>query len=275
MELAPGVYVPDVGLDYPEDDPLFRMLPVKKVHEYKNDEIYRYIETRPLMKLVHRFISFLAADVVFNVLVHTKFGLKVEGREILKKYKKELGGSYITVSNHCFRFDAVCIRRAIHRDMMIPMLADLFESKSWFMLTCFGGIPLTNGTLAAQKKFNEAFDEFNRRGDVVHVFAEARSWPFYKPLRPFQKGSFTWAYKWNCPIVPINLSYRPRTGIYKLLGKKEIPLITLRIGEPIFPDTTKSRRDETRRLLVQTHEAICSLGGITKNSWPAMPEDNQ
>lgn len=274
MELAPGVYVPDVGLDYPVDDPLFRMLPVEKVHQYKNDETYRYLEDRPLVKLVYRFLGSLAADYVINFVIHTKYGLRVEGREVLKKYRKELSGSYITVSNHCFRYDAVCVRRAIRRRMVIPMLADLFESKNWFMLTCFGGIPLSNGTLSAQKKFNEAFDEYNRRGEVIHVFAEARSWPFYKPLRPFQKGSFTWAYKWNCPILPVNLSYRPRTGIYKLLGSKEIPLITVRIGEPVFPDTSKSRKDETERLLVDTHEAICKLGGIIKNPWPPIWNEN-
>lgn len=88
------------------------------------------------------------------------------------------------------------------------------------------------------------------------------------------KGAFTMAYKWNAPILPISLSYRPRTGLYRLFDKKCMPLITVRIGEPIFPDPTAPRKAEVERLMQASHEAVCRLGGIEHNPWPYKWNEN-
>lgn len=273
MQLVEGEYVPETGIDYPTDDPLARLMPNKIVREYKNDENYPFIDDSFGYRLKSTLAYAIVANFLIRIILRVKFGLKIEGREILKNHKEELKGGIITVANHCFPFDAVCIYLALGRRLRIPMLPDLFAGSNWWLLTHFGGVPLADGSLSATKKFNEAFDEFNRRGEVVHIFAEARSWPFYKPLRPFQKGAFTMAYKWGCPVVPMSLSYRPRTGLYKLFGNEKTPLITLRIGEPIFPDKTAPRKDEVDRLLHQTHASICALAGIIKNPWPAVWND--
>jgi len=87
-------------------------------------------------------------------------------------------------------------------------------------------------------------------------------------LRPFQKGAFTMAYKYNKPIIPFAVRYRPRTGIYRFLGPKNEPLTEVVIGAPIYPDTTQPRAVETERLLNVTHQTICRLAGITHNTWP-------
>lgn len=273
MVLAPGEYVPDVGLDYPTDDPLFRMLPVTPVRSYKNDSSYRFLNDSVAFK-IKRHLTYLLVDFPLRIELALKYGLKFEGREHLKMNKEKLRNGFVTVSNHIFPLDALCVRHAIGRRLWIPMLPDLFTSKNWWLLTHVGGVPLADGSLSAIKKFNEAFDMFHKRRKVVHVFAEARSWPFYKPLRPFQKGAFTMAYKWGCPVVPISLSYRPRTGIYKLFGKPEIPLITARIGEPIIPDVSVPRKVEVERLCISAHESICKLGGIIKNPWPAIANED-
>lgn len=273
MVLVPGEYVPDVGLDYPTEDPLFRMLPVTPIRSYKNDSTYPFLNDSLSFK-IKRHITYFIADVPIRIMLALKFGLKFEGRENLKKNKEILKQGAVSISNHIFPYDAICVRQALKQRLWIPMLPDLFTSKNWWLLTHIGGVPLADGSLSATKKFNDAFDTFHSRGEYVHVFAEARSWPFYKPLRPFQKGAFTMAYRWGCPIIPISLSYRPRTGIYKLFGKKEIPLITARIGELIIPDTATPRKIEVERLCIATHEAICKLGGILKNPWPSIANEN-
>lgn len=270
MRLADGEYIPDVGIDYPEDDPLSRLVPVKIVKEYKNDETYPFIDDSLKYRFSRAFTYLVVADFALSLVTRIKYGLRIENKDVFKKYKKELSGSFVSVANHCFRYDAICIYKAIGRKLRVPMLPDLFAGSNWWMLTHFGGVPLADGSLSATKKFNEAFDEFNRRGEVIHIFAEARSWPFYKPLRPFQKGAFTMAYKWGAPIVPMSISYRPRTGIFKLFGDAATPLVTVRVGEPIFPDTAAPRKQEVDRLLNATHEAVCRLGGILKNPWPAV-----
>lgn len=273
MELRPGEYYPETGIDYPTEDPLTRLMPVKIVRECKNDDTYPFFDD----SLGYRFKKWIAytfvADFLLKFVMSFKFGLKIEGRDILKKHKDILSGGIVTVANHCFPFDAICVHYAIGRRLRTPMLPDLFTGSNWWLLTYFGGVPLADGSLSATKKFNEAFDEFNRRGEVVNIFAEARSWPFYKPLRPFQKGAFTMAYRWGSPIVPMSISYRPRTGLYKLFGDEKTPLITLRIGEPIIPDKSANRKVEVDRLLQQTHASICNLAGIIKNPWPAIWND--
>ena len=119
------------------------------------------------------------------------------------------------------------------------------------------------------KAFNAAFDEFHRRGYWFHIFPEAKRWDWYKPLRPFQKGAFTMSYKYNMPILPCAIVYRPRTGIYRWFGPKDEPLTCVVYGEPIFPDTTAPRAAETERLLNVTHQTICQLAGIEHNTWPS------
>ena len=130
-----------------------------------------------------------------------------------------------------------------------------------------GGIPIPEDNYEALKKFNAAFDTFHERGWWFHIFPEAARWDCYKPLRPFSKGAFSMAYKYNMPLIPCAINFRPRTGIYRLFASKDTPLITVEIGEPVFPDTTKPRRDEVQRLLHEARERMLRLMGITRNTW--------
>ena len=127
--------------------------------------------------------------------------------------------------------------------------------------------------MSALKKFNEAFDEFHRRGYWFHIFPEACRWDMYKPLRPFQKGAFTMSYKYGKPLLPCVITYRERKGIFRLFGPKELPLLTVTIGEPILPDTTQPRKTEVERLRQVAHEQMTHMAGITHNPWPAAWEN--
>ena len=77
------------------------------------------------------------------------------------------------------------------------------------------------------------------------------------------------SYKYNKPIIPCAVSYRERTGLWRLFGPKDEPLTQVVIGKPIYPDTTQPRAAETERLLNETHATICRLAGIEHNTWPS------
>lgn len=266
MKVAPGVYVPDVGMDYPVDDPFTRIFPAPIVKDVDFDN-YPYLDDSLSFKLKRLWVRFLTFGPLFlmNRLV---YGIRFEGRGILKKYRKELADGAVVVCNHCYKFDGMAVAEALHRMLWIPMLKDHFQGPSWWLLTHFGGIPVPD-TMSALKKFNDAFDEHNRRKEWILIFPEARSWLFYKPLKPFRKGAFTMAYKYGCPVLPLNISFRSRTGIHKLFGKAEIPLVTVKIGEPIFTDKGNPRKTEVEELRQKSHKAICELAGIIENPWPA------
>ena len=276
LQVSEGTYVPHVIMDYPEDNPYQGMYkPIYNRPYPEVDASYPYVDDT----FVNRFRIWFGYTIILKILrciLHIKYGLRWTGRENLRKYKKELQGGAITISNHCYRHDCASVLSAIcaKRFTRIPMFAPNFRTKDQFYLQIVGGIPIPpeEEGLSAMKAFNAAFDEFHRRGYWFHIFPEAKRWDWYKPLRPFQKGAFTMAYKYGMPLLPCVITYRPRTGIFRFLGSKDEPLTQVTIGEPIFPDQTQSRAKEAERLRQVTHETMCRMAGIVHNTWPAKPE---
>ena len=272
--LEPGTFVPEVFDDYPVDDPYVRLYQPVYDREFTVDENYPFVDD----SLADRWLHFWAYPAILYGVQRLRllfaWGMKVEGRSWLRKYRKQLKGGAITVCNHCHRADAEAVLLAVraNRHTKIPMFAPNFATKDQKLLKAVGGVPIPppEAGMAAMKKFNQAFDEFHRRGYWFHIFPESCKWNFYKPLRPFQKGAFTMSYKYGMPIVPCMIVWRERKGLFKWFGPKNTPLLTLRIGEPVIPDTSAVRKVEVERILRLTHERMCRLGGIVKNTWPAM-----
>ncbi len=273
MTVEPGTYIPDLGLNYPQDDPFARMLTSKIDRDIAFDENYPWIDDSWKRKLQHALGYPILLRTCLNIYLHFAYGLQIKGRHWLKQYKEELKNGGITIANHMFVLDCPCVLLAVKakHDTKIPMYAENFRTKLNFFLVTVGGIPVPE-SMSALKKFNEAFDEFHRRGSWIHVFPEACRWDFYKPLRPFRKGAFSMAYKYKMPLVPCVLTYRERTGWRKLFKKNE-PLLTVTIGEPILPIMTNSRKVEVDRLREVARTQMEKMAGITHNPWPIVPED--
>ncbi len=277
FEVEPGTYVPDTGLTYSETDPYVRMYQPTYDRVVKVDENFPFCDD----SLRYRFLNYISYGFILyfslGIWLRLSTGLRFKGRENLKKYKDVLKGGYITIANHTLPHDCESVLLAVGADhtTRIPMFQKNFETKNHFFLRVVGGVPIPPAEegLSAMKKFNAAFDEFHRRGWSFHIFPEMAKWPYYTPLRPFQKGAFTMSYKYGMPILPCALTYRPRTGIYRLFGKKNEPLVTCEIGEPIVPDTTKPRKEEVETLRQTAFNAMLKMMHIKKNPWPAVPDN--
>ena len=273
LKVTPGTYVPPVTTDYPEDNPYEGMYKPVYDRDFPNvDATYPYVDDTWQNKL-RIWYGYHVVLRLLGLILRIKYGLRFVGLENVRKYRKQLEGGAITISNHCYRHDCASVLYGLRakENTRIPMFAPNFRTKDQFYLCIVGGIPIPapEEGLSAMKAFNAAFDEFHRRGYWFHIFPEAKRWDWYKPLRPFQKGAFTMSYKYNMPILPCAIVYRPRTGIYKWFGPKDEPLTCVVYGEPIFPDTTAPRAAETERLLNVTHQTICQLAGIEHNTWPS------
>lgn len=272
LRVVEGEYIPQPTMEYPQENPFERTLFPVFDREMDIDEHYPYVDdsckNRFRMKLAYFFIL----RICLNLFLHMKMGLRIRGREVLKRHKDKLKNGAITIANHMFRLDCPCVLLAVRArsTTRIPMFAPNFRTKDSVFLNLIGGIPIPEpeAGLSAMKKFNEAFDEFHRRGWWFHIFPEACRWDMYKPLRPFQKGAFTMSYKYAKPIVPCVITYRERKGIYRLFGPKELPLLTVTIGEPLYPDTTQPRKTEVDRLRETAHQQMQRMAGITHNPWP-------
>ena len=219
MQVEQGVFVPSPAMEYPQENPYERTLFPKQIKNIEFDEHYPYLDDSLTYKLNLLWGYYFVVHIVLRLKLFIQMGLRIRGREILKKYKKELSHGAITICNHVYRLDCPCVLIAVKgvHTTRIPMFAPNFRTKDGFFMRLAGGVPIPDSTtnMSALKKFNEAFDEFNRRGWWMHIFPEACRWDFYKPLRPFQKGAFTMSYKYNKPILPCVITYRECTGIYQ------------------------------------------------------------
>ena len=270
MEVEEGVYLPDYDVEYPEDDPGKHIVGVKyDGSDVKLDGSFPYLDDSRHYKL-HHFLNRLARVFLVQPLNRIRYGLKIVGKENLKPFKAALADGAMTVCNHVYRWDLVCITQAIGmKNIWFPIFGEHMKGKDMWFMRYAGGIPIPEER-SGMRPFNEAFDELHRRKQWMHVFPEASSWRFYAPIRPFRTGAFTMAYKYGVPVVPCVITYRPRTGLYKLTEKPDVPLLTLHIGVPIIPDLTVPRKKEVERILKEAHSQMVKMAGIKKNPWPAM-----
>ncbi len=264
--LNDGVYVPEMGIRYPEttDQP---MLFPKKVNDIKIDENYPYLDNSFKAKFFHYAIYAGIFLLVFP-MQKLRYGLRIVGRKNLRKNKALLKNGAITICNHVYRWDFLAVLQAVrYRRLWFPARAENINSPDSLLIRSVGGVPIP-GSFAAFKKFNEAFDTIRAKKKWLHVFPESYRWEWYQPIRPFKIGAFTMAVKYDIPVVPMVISYRKVTGWRKLFGIKH-PLLTIHVGEPIVHDKNLRPKQAARQLLVQTHEQMCAMAGIKENCWPA------
>ncbi|MDR3145106.1 MAG: 1-acyl-sn-glycerol-3-phosphate acyltransferase [Treponema sp.] len=258
-------YVPDIGLRYPANPEDHMILKPREV-DLVLDKNYPFLDKSPWFRFRSALIYLGIFTLVFLILP-IRFGLRIEGRRILKKHRALFRGGALTVSNHMLRWDFLCILRAVRfRRLYFPAWKENVSGPDRNLIRLVGGIPVPTD-LHVIGYFNRAFDELHERGKWFHVFPEGSNWPYYQPIRPFKKGMFTMAYKYRIPVIPMAFSYRPARGLYRLF-KKNYPLITLRVGEPILPDLDLPRKEAVNLLRAACHRRITELAGIRNNPWP-------
>jgi len=269
MKTMPGTYIPDIDIEYPEDESDAHIMGVRyDGRQVALDETFPYYDHSFKFRLNHTLNRLLLRCVVIWVN-RVRYGLRIVGKENLRKNSALLKDGAMTVCNHVYRWDLACVLDAIgNRNLWFPIYGDHMRGKDAWFMRYLGGIPIPE-TRAGLRPFDAAFDEYRKKKEWLHVFPEAASWKFYTPIRSFKRGAFSMAYKYNIPVVPFVFSYRPRTGIYKLFDKPEIPLLTLHVGTPIVPDITRPRKEEVTRILHEAHSQMVSMAGITSNPWPA------
>ena len=268
FRVSEGVYVPEPVADFSGDNPFTRMAPIRgKNKDIRFDETYTYLDKSLKFKILH-FLVYLTAWTVAFPLNRIRFGLRIEGREKIRQNSKLFSGGVMTVCNHVHRWDMLCVLQAMRfRMAWIPMYAQPFNGKDGFIMKYVGGIAIPE-EYSGLRKFNEAIDELHARKKWIHIFPESCSWKYYAPLRPFKIGAFNMAYKYGLPIVPMIISFRPRTGWRRFFSKNE-PLLTIHVGDPIVPDLKAPRRDEAARMRDLAHKTMLDMAGIVSNPWPS------
>jgi len=267
-------YVPQLGLVYPEklDG---RMVNFKVVHDITVDQNYPFLDKSFSFRFMRRLIYFLIFTVV-RFLSFVRFGLKIEGRKNLRKHRKLFKNGVMTVCNHVQRWDFIFVQLAVrYRMMYFPVWKEQLKGPDQGFIRYAGGIPIPED-IQTIKYFNKAFDEIHENKNWFHAFPEGSRFDYFQPIRPFKKGVFTMAHRYNVPVLPLAISWRksrfPFTLVNLLraaLGRMQPPLITIRIGEPLLFDPNLSRKEAVLKMRKECHEAVVRLAGISENKYPA------
>jgi len=267
-------YDPEMGYEYPSD-PNAHMVDVKITHEIIVDENYPFLDKSFKFSFM-RYLMHLGIYVLVFTISPVRYGLRIEGRKILRKYRNLLKDGAMTVSNHMHRWDFLFVLQALrYRLMYFPALKDNLNSPDEKFVRYAGGIPIPD-EIRLIKKFYQAFDEIHANKTWIHAYPESSLFPFFLYIRPFKKGVFTLAQRYNLPVLPIGISYRkprfPYTLVNRLrsmMGHQKLPMITVRIGEPMVFDESLTRKESVQKIRKECHEAIVRLAGITDNPYPA------
>lgn len=262
------VYVPEPPEEFSGDDPFVKMAPIRgELKDIKFDETYPYLDKSLTFRIWH-FLIYLVTWLVAFPANWIRFGIKIEGREKIRRNRELFANGMMTVCNHVHRWDMICVLQAMrYRRAWIPMYAQPFRGKDGFLMKAIGGVAIPE-ELSGLRAFDKAMDELHADKQWIHLFPESCSWRFYAPLRPFKTGAFNMAYRHGLPVVPLVISFRPRTGWRKLFGKGE-PLLTIHVGDPIVPDLTVPRKAEVARIRDLAHQTMLDMAGIVSNPWPS------
>ena len=254
-------YREDLGYVYPERSDE-HMITVKHLRDTNYDEKFNYLD-KSFFGKVKRVLLWIGLQIVGFPAVTIRHGLKVHGRKNLKKHKALLKDGAITVCNHVFMWDYLCVLKAIRPRLQYhPGWATNFEGPNAFFIRLVGGIPIPTKNLRAMVKFQKAIDEVLDNKKWLHFLPAGSMWFYYPDIRPFKKGVFKFAIKHNKPVIPLPISFRPRKGLWKLLGKN--PCVDIHIGEPILPDMTLSKEEAIDKIHKEAYHAVQVLAGINK-----------
>ena len=245
------------------------MLLLKRTHEIKLDEKYEYMPRGFLFRIERAVVASLLHLIVFP-LTRLTHGLRIYGKKNIKKHKKELKDGAITISNHVFMWDYLCVLKAIRPHISyFPAWKPNFESGFCPFMRILGGMPIPDGDIHSMMSFKKDLDTVVESGRWLHVFPEGSLWYFYPDIRPFKPAVFNYAVKYEKPLIPISMSFRPRKGLRKIFGKG--PFVDLHIAEPIYADKSLPPREAADELRKRASIIMQAMNGIN----PGDPTDNE
>lgn len=250
-----------LGYSYPNkcDE---HMLPVKHVHDVNIDEHYSYIDTSFSFKFKQFWLRTAIYAFVFPLLRIVN-GLKIHGKKILKQNKSLLKNGAITISNHVFMWDYLCVLRAIYPHFPhFPAWKTNFEGPNGPLIKLIGGIPVPTDNFPAMHIFKSIIDNELNSNKWIHFFPEGSLWFYYPDIRPLKPAVFKFAAIHNKPIIPLSFSFRKRRGLHRLFRGKNIPCVDLHIGTPIFPNTELGIKEAADEMQKEAYHVMQVMAGI-------------
>ena len=133
MKTAEGTYIPEIDVEYPEDKSDAHIIGVRyDGRQVTLDENYPYYDNSFKYRFNHALNRCMLHCLVIPVN-RVRYGLKIEGKENLRKYKAQLKDGAMTVCNHVYRWDLACVLDAIgNKNLWFPIYGGSYAALEAF-----------------------------------------------------------------------------------------------------------------------------------------------
>lgn len=221
-----------------EDDPETIPLLPEDV-DYLNEKSYSKLKSRIANKVGEKFLNYLIKE---NKLIIKK----INGIENLQKVDT---GAIITC-NHFNPFDCFTIEKVFRiagQDKTKKLYKVIREGNytnfpglyGFFFRNC-DTLPLSSNK-RTMVEFMKAVDTILKRKDFILIYPEQSLWWNYRKPKPLKIGAYKFAARNNVPVIPIFITMED-SGMIGDDGF-EIQEYTVNIGEPIYPDSKLSEKE--------------------------------
>lgn len=252
-------YRHNLDYKYPEQSDQ-HMIDVPHLRDVNLDENYPYLQ-KSLWFKIQRVVMWIALNLIVFLLLRITHGLRIHGRKNLKKHKEQLKDGFITISNHVFMWDFMCVMKALRPRLgYFPAWKINLEGPNGPLIRMAGGLPIPTGSLRAMKAFKDSMEEVLESKKWMHFFPEGSMWFFYPDIRPLKKAVFQYAVKYDRPIIPLVFTFRPRNWFQRLFGRA--PLVDLTVGEPMRHQPELGRAEATTEMQQRAYHIMQGMAGI-------------
>ena len=250
---------------YPEETDK-HYIKLKKNRGIVFDSDYPYIDKSFTYKFKRFWFRIFLYSIVLPV-VRIRLGLKVEGRKNLKKHKDIIEKGVVSCCNHVHMWDFLGIVSALYPvKPNVLIWADNINGEWGKMMRLIGGIPIPESGAKATMAYLRAVKELLNEGNWLHIYPEGSMWEFYRPIRPFKRGTSFFAVDSGKPVLPMAYTFREPNFIRKYIFR-QVATLTLHIGEPILKNDSLPKKEQEADLTKRSHAEVCKLAGIK-------PEEN-
>ena len=245
---------------FPEDTSSHYII-VKKNNRAVFDKNYPYIDNSSSFRRKQKLIRALLYLIVFPV-ARIRMGLRIKGRNNLKKHREVLKNGVISCCNHVHFWDFISIMDAIKPFKPYHLSwATNVRGENASLIRLVGGIPIPEDDIKATMSMMSAVKQLLNNNGWLHIYSEGSMWEYYQPIRPFKTGTAAIACMVNKPLLPMAFSYR-KPGFVRRVIFHQIALLTLNIGEPIYCNQSLPLNEQKIDLTIRCHNEVCKLAGI-------------
>jgi 1-acyl-sn-glycerol-3-phosphate acyltransferase len=234
---------------------------VKKDRGIKIDKDYPYLDRSLGLRIAQAFTRLGLTLIAFPVSI-IYIGLRIKGRENIRKHREVLKNGVISCSNHVHMWDFISVRKAVrHFNPNLLAWDRNLNGENGTLIKLVGGIPIPVNDLKASTVFLRVTENLLMDKGWLHIYAEGSMWEYYQPIRPFKPGIGYYSVKTGKPVLPLGFSYREPSWIRKNIFRQPAA-ITLTVGEPLYPDTSLPKSEREKDLIIRCHREVCRLAGI-------------